>query len=330
MQTVSAPFVKNKRVLLRMDLDVPIRDGFIQDEFRILAGLPTLELCLQNAKSVVICGHVGRPNGVEVESLSVAPVVNFLEDWYCDLELPAGRLHVLENLRFEKGESFDTAQDKDEVLRFAKELATYGDVFVNEAFAAHHPSASTTVIPTLLPSAAGLNFAREVQVLTGVKNNPKKPLIAIISGIKVEDKYPAIISLSNIADAVLVGGLLPQLIKEQNLPITPNILLGQRSENGLDLSDATLDAFANLIKNAKQVIWAGPVGKYEEPSGNKGNQILAQAVIASKADSIVGGGDTIAALKKYLDQFNFVSTGGGAMLRLLVDGTLPTIEALKA
>lgn len=323
MQTVTAPFVKGKRVLLRMDLDVPVKNGVIQQELRILAGLATLELCLQNASSVVICGHVGRPNGVEVESLSVAPVVNFLEDWYCDLELPAGRLHVLENLRFEKGE-----EEAD--LNFARQLAAYGDVFVNEAFAAHHPSASTTVIPTLLPSAAGLNFAREVQVLTGVKNNPKKPLIAIISGIKVEDKYPAIISLSNIADAVLVGGLLPQLIKEQNLPITPNILLGQRSENGLDLSDATLDAFANLIKNAKQVIWAGPVGKYEEPSGNKGNQILAQAVIASKADSIVGGGDTIAALKKYLDQFNFVSTGGGAMLRLLVDGTLPTIEALKS
>lgn len=321
MRTVSAAAVRGKRVLLRIDLDVPTRNGQVLEEYRLVAGLPTLELCLEYATSTVICGHMGRPNGKVVEGLSVAPIVGWFEKWYCDLELPPGRLHILENLRFEPGED---ASD----LSFASELAAYGDVFINEAFASHRPASSTVIVPKLLPSFAGLHFATEVELLTSLRNNPKKPLIAIIGGVKVEDKYPSIVALAKFCDAVLVGGLLAVKIKEQNLPISPNVILGKRSESGIDIDETTIKAFSDVIKHAKQVIWGGPVGKYEDPNGNQGNEELAKAVIASKAYSIVGGGDSIAALQKYLDEFEFVSTGGGAMLKLLTDGTLPTIDAL--
>lgn len=304
-----------------MDLDVPIFDGKILEDFRLRAGLPTLELCLQNADSVVICGHIGRPKGQIVEGFSVAPIVNFIEDWYCDLELPPGRLHILENLRFEKGEEQGD-------LDFTKELALYGDIFINEAFAAHHPASSTTVITKFLPSFAGLRFAHEVKVLTDVRKSPKRPLVAIVGGAKVEDKYPAIIALSKFCDAVLVGGLLPVKIKEGNLPVSENILLGKIGPNGIDLDPATIEAFQGVLKHAKQIIWGGPVGKYEEKEGNIGTLELAKTILASKAQTIVGGGDSIAALNQYLDDFDFVSTGGGAMLKLLIHGTLPTIQAL--
>ena len=304
-----------------MDLDVPIFDGHIKEDYRLKAGLPTLELCLQNASSVVICGHIGRPKGQVVEDFSVAPIVNFLEDWYCDLELPAGRLHVLENLRFEKGEEECS-------LDFAKELAMYGDIYINEAFAAHHPSASTTIITKFLPCFAGLRFAHEVEVLKSVRQSPKRPLVAIVGGAKIEDKYPALIALSKFCDAVLVGGPLPVKIKEGSLPVPENVILGKIAASGMDIDDATIEAFQGVLKHAKQVIWGGPVGKYEEKEGNKGTVELAKTILESKAQTIIGGGDSIAALSKYLDDFDFVSTGGGAMLKLLIHGTLPTIAAL--
>ncbi len=321
MQTVSARTVSNKRVLLRLDLDVPIINGEVREDYRLKAGLETLELCLLNATSVVICGHIGRPGGKVVEDLSVAPIVNWLESFYCDLELPPGRLHVLENLRFEEGEDLSDPQ-------FAKELASYGDVYVYEAFATHRPSASTTTLPKLIPSFAGLRFAKEVEILLSIRNNPKKPLVAIIGGAKVEDKYPAVVSLSKFCDAVLVGGLLASRIKEQNLPIDKNVLLGKRSETGIDIDKTTIDAFGEVLKHARQVIWGGPVGKYEEELGNQGNIALAKVVVNSSAKSVIGGGDSIAALQKYIDKFDFVSVGGGAMLKLLCEGTLPTIKVL--
>lgn len=321
MKTIAASDLHNKRVLLRMDIDVPTKDNRVLEDFRLRAGLPTLELCLQNARSVVICGHVGRPGGKVVEDLSVAPIVNWLENWYCDLELPQGRLHVLENLRFEPGE-----QECD--LNFAKELALYGDIFINEAFASHHKSASTTVVPTLLPSYAGLRFAREVEVLTSVRNSPKRPLVAVIGGAKTEDKYPAVMSLAKFCDKVLVGGLLAKKIKDEGLETGENVVLGVLSESGIDMSDQTIVEFSEILKGADQVIWGGPVGKYEDPEGNRGNLKLAEVVVNSGAESIVGGGDSIAALAHFINRFSFVSVGGGAMLKLLCEGSLPTIEAL--
>lgn len=322
MQVISPDLIKDKKVLLRLDIDVPIQDGVVIEDFRLEVAIPTLHLCLQFAQEVIVMGHIGRPGGREVPELSVEPIYDWLEGRGFNQDLEAGRLKVLENLRFEKGEE---AAD----LNYAKSLAAMGDFFVNEAFASDHPASSTTLLPSLLPHAAGLRFAKEVDVLAKARTNPKKPKVVLIGGAKIEDKYDAIVALSQIVDKVLVGGLLPEKIKQQNLAVADNVILADLAADGLDISHKSTEEFAEVIKGAQQIIWGGPMGKYEQTSGNIANQRLAQAVIESSADSIIGGGDTVTALKKYLSHFGFVSTGGGAMLKLFSLGTLPTIEALK-
>lgn len=331
MQTVQPEQINGKRVLLRLDLDVPIAQGKVIDDFRLEAGMDTLDFCLHHADSVIVMGHIGRPEG-EDPLFSVKPVVEWFEEKFSHIDLPEGKLHILENLRFEAGE--DNADPN-----FAKELVdliceTPEDInlafYVNDAFASHHPSASTTVLPTLIPHAAGLRFSKEVEKLLGIRNNPQKPLAAIIGGAKIEDKLPVIQTFAGIADAVLVGGKLPAEIKEKNMQFGPNVFVAQMNEAGTDLSTESIAEFSQHLQGAKQVIWAGPMGKYETGE-TAGSKALADAIIASGADSIVGGGDTITCLNQIglLDKFSFVSTGGGAMLELLAKGTLPTIEALK-
>lgn len=322
MQVVTSDLISGKNVLLRLDLDVEIKDAKVSDDFRLLAGKPTLDLCLMHAKSVIIMGHIGRPGGKEDPNLSVKPIVSWFEEQYSGLTLPEGKLHILENLRFEPGE-----ESCDE--SFAKKLASFGDFYINDAFSAHHKASSTTLLPKLLPHAAGLRFFKEVEKLSEIRTNPKKPFIAIIGGAKIEDKLPVVHILSKVADAVLVGGKLPWEINQLNLNVPQNVMVAKMNEQGTDLSDEATDSFKKLILNSKQVIWAGPMGKYEDPSQNKGSLELAQAIIDSGAESIIGGGDTQNALKSLLDKFSFVSTGGGAMLKFLAEGTLPTIEALN-
>lgn len=324
MQTVTADLVKEKQVLLRFDIDVEIQDGRVVEDFRLKKGLPTLDLCLRNASKVIIMGHIGRPDGEDPE-FSVEPIYNWLINFdHYEEALDSKKLRILENLRFEEGE--DGAD-----ITYAKELASFGDFYVNEAFAAYHKAASTTVLPTLLPHAAGLNFAKEVERLTELRENPKKPLIALIGGAKVEGKYRAVVELSKIADTVLVGGLLANNIHERDLEVPGNVVLAKLSETGLDISTSSIGAFAEILKRAKEVIWGGPMGKYEVLEGNHADKILAEAIIDSGAESVIGGGDTVAALDKLglLDKFSFVSSGGGAMLEFLSEGTLPTIEALS-
>lgn len=331
--TVSQDLLKGKKVLLRLDLDVPLNNLQVAEDYRLKAALPTIKLCAENADQVIMMGHLGRPKGVD-QAFSLKPVARWLEE---NLNLKVSfidglnglgnlanlKLILLENLRFNPGEDLSDPG-------FAKRLASLGDLFINEAFASHHASASTTTLPLLLPHVMGLRFAKEVELLGEVRKNPKKPLVAIIGGVKIEDKYPASLELSKFCDAVLVGGLLAQKIKEQKLQTPTNMMVGKLSESGIDMAEDTIDAFISLVKNAKQVIWSGPLGKYEDSQGNIGNKRLAEAIIASGADSIVGGGDTIAALEKLglLEKFSFVSTGGGAMLEFLAKGTLPTVEAL--
>ena len=328
MQVVAPELIQGKKVLLRLDLDVPLREEnglmVIEDDSRLLAGMDTLGLCLEFASSVTICGHLGRPGGKEDPKLSVKPIVDWIEEGYGHIQLPPGKLHILENLRFEPGED---ASDPE----FAKELASHGDFYVYEAFASHRPSASTTIVPTLLPHAAGLRFAQEVDELTQVRENPIRPLVAILGGAKVDDKLPVIKAMAAKADVVLVGGKLAAEIKEQGIEgLGANVMVGKLTEDGFDISDETVGAWSNLLKTAKEVVWNGPLGKFEDPKYNQTEKI-AKAVIESGAKSIIGGGDTISAVTQYglADQFTFVSTGGGAMLKLLADGTLPTIEALK-
>jgi len=199
MQVVSREFIAGKKVLLRLDLDVPIENGKVDEDFRLKAALPTLRLCLEHASEVIAMGHIGRPKGKKVEELSVAPIYDWLEKQGLSSHLMSGKLKLLENLRFEEGENKCDPE-------YAKELAGLGEVYINEAFAAHHPAASTTILPTLLPAFAGLHFAREVEKLTKVRQAPRPGLVAIIGGVKAEDKLPAVLALSKIADYVLVGG----------------------------------------------------------------------------------------------------------------------------
>lgn len=324
MQVVAPELIENKRVLLRLDLDVPLENGVIKDDTRLLAGMDTLGLCLEFASQVTICGHLGRPEGKEDHNLTVKPIVDWLEEGYGHIQLPKDKLHILENLRFEPGE--DAADPV-----FAKELASHGDFYVYEAFATHKPAASTTIVPSLLPHAAGLRFAAEVEELTQVRENPIRPMVVILGGAKVEDKLPVIKAMASKADVVLVGGKLAAEIKEKGIEgLGPNVMVAKLTEDGFDISDETVGAWSNLIKTAKEIVWNGPLGKFEDPKNNQSEKI-AKAIIESGAKSIVGGGDTILALTQYglVEQFGFVSTGGGAMLKLLSEGTLPTIEALK-
>lgn len=297
-------------------MDVPLENNFVKEDFRLKAGLPTLKMCLEHASEVIIMGHIGRPQGQEVPELSVEPIYEWLAEHGFKDALESGKLRLLENLRFEDGE--DRAD-----LEYAKELATLGEIFINEAFAAHHPAASTTVLPTLLPHAAGLNFAREVAILTRIRENPRRPLVVIIGGVKVEDKLPAVEKMAKIADYVLVGG------KIAGEP-SANIIVADLNDEGTDVTRETIERWQEIIKEARMVVWNGPLGKVEDMGGERGTYELAHILANCEAEVIIGGGDTVGFLGGLgmLDKFSFISTGGGAMLKFLEKGTLPTIEAL--
>lgn len=323
MKLLSVQLIKNQIVLLRLDLDVPIKNGKVMDDFRLQAGMETLMFCLEHAKTVIIMGHIGRPEGKEVEELRVQPIIDWLEHRSGGVRIPQHKLHILENLRFEPGE--DAAD-----LDFAKDLASYGNIFVNDAFASYHPSASTTVLPSLMPHAAGFRFAEEVETLTQVRSHPVRPLIAILGGAKLEDKLPVVEKMSQVADWVLVGGKLAAELRASGKKPGANVMVATLTENGEDIDQKTLDEWKSILPHAKQILWNGPVGKFEDPK-NDASEKLAHAITMTKAKTIIGGGDTLSALDHghLLEKFTFVSTGGGAMLKFLVDGTLPTIEALK-
>lgn len=358
MRVVSSEFVKDeqgsrasrtKTVLLRLDIDVPLENGKVIDDFRLKAALPTLKLCLENSSKVVIIGHLGRPGGREVPSLSVAPVYQWFSKSGFKQDLGSGKLRLLENLRFDKGEEEASIEYAHSLVDLV-DPENKGDViFVNEAFTAHHPAASTTVLPKLLPHFAGLQFAKEVEKLAEIKNNPKRPLVAIIGGVKIEDKGPAIEALSKFANTVLVGGKIVDSSLEPEFfglvsgsaskkfsvsRSASNILLAKLTEDGLDITEDTLDLWEGIIKGAKEILWNGPVGKVEDKDSTKGTEKLAKIILESKAEVIVGGGDTVgflgsAGMLEKFEEHGFVSTGGGAMLEFLTKGTLPTIEALE-
>lgn len=318
MQIVNAQIIAGKRVLLRYDIDVQITSGKVTEDFKLRAGLPTLKLCLGNAKAVILMGHVGRPEGQLIAALSVEPI----RQWFQDQGFSGQDFKILENLRFDPREE---ACD----LAFAKELAGMGDIYINEAFGSYRPAVSTTVLPTLMPHAAGLHFAEEVRILTGVRDNPKKPFVAIMGGAKVADKLPVITELSKKADVVLVGG---KLINELPSALPGNVLVGMLTSDGLDISPETVEAWRNLIMRAKMIIWNGPLGKFED-SKNDATKKVAEIILDSGAQIVIGGGDSVAALDQYglLEEAEgkaFVSVGGGAMLKFLAEGTLPTIEVL--
>lgn len=383
MQVVTTEFVKGKKVLLRYDIDVALKQEseshneskgskvVVAEDFKLKAGLETLRLCIENASKVIIVGHLGRPFAtVEDEKkgaskeLSAKPIHSWLEPHLSGVKAPGSHLDsrslgtlggvyfaqtlgeadkssskivLLENIRFFHGEVpgldyHTTCTSKTCDIDFAHKLAALGDVYVNEAFSSYNKAASTTIVPTILPHAAGLHFVKEVETLLNVRNNPKKPFIAIMGGAKVKDKLSVINVLAQKADAVLVGGKLVAEIREQKLDLGKNVLVGMLNKDGLDIAPETVSAWNDLISKAAMIVWNGPLGKFEDPK-NDATKKVAEMVLDSGAEVVIGGGDSVAALSQYgllekVEQKAFVSVGGGAMLKLLADGTLPTIQAL--
>ncbi len=371
MQTVTPDLIKNKHILLRYDIDVALRFAqgkhsngkgmVVAEDFKLKAGLETLKLCLENASKVIIIGHLGRPFATAAdekkslpagrqgppESLSARPVFEWFKENVSDeIEFAAtledaknsqAKFVLLENIRFFHGEVpgpeyHATCTSKTCDIDFAKQLASLGDFYINEAFSSYNKAASTTIVPTLMPHAAGLHFVKEVETLLNVRNNPKKPFVAIMGGAKVIDKLPVIEVLAKNADAVLVGGKLVAEIRAENVTLSKNVLVGKLTDDGFDIASETTDSWQNLIANACEIVWNGPVGKFEDPKYDQTRRVV-EMILNSGAEVVIGGGDSVTALSQYgllekAQKKAFVSVGGGAMLKLLADGTLPTIEVL--
>ncbi len=322
---------KNKKVLVRCDFDVPLKQGKILDDTRIRECLPTIKYLLEHQAQVILIAHLGRPEGKRVEELSLVSVaqrlVKLLQrkgevsnlDYHGLLE---GDLFLRENLRFDFQEE---ANDP----KFAQELASMADFYVNEAFSvSHRKHASIVGVPKLLPHCAGLHFASEVENLSKVLENPERPLVFVIGGAKPETKMAYVESFAAIADAVLVGGTLAK--EKSKVKKRPIIDFADLSDDGLDINKDSIERFCDFIMGAGTVVWNGPMGRYEVPQGTEGTKRIAEQITKIRGLKIVGGGDTISALKKFnlIDKIDYVSTAGGAMLEFLAKGTLPGIKAL--
>jgi len=357
--------VEGKRVLVRVDFNVPIRDGVIKDDLRIKAALPTLRWLKKRGASVVACSHLGRPNGEVVPSMSMDPVRVRLNELLPDVEL-------LENLRFNPGEkSNDPA--------FVSELIDGIDLFVNDAFGASHRShASIVGPPQHLPAAAGRLLEKEVEILGGMRTGAKRPFVAVLGGSKVSDKLGVIEALLKKVDQLIVGGGMcftflaaqghqvgASLLEDEMIATCADLLeqaqgrivvphdltalspggkiMGPGGEvrqagvdlpdgwMGLDIGPGTAAAFTDIILEARTVFWNGPMGVFEDPRFAAGTETVAQALVDSRAFTIVGGGDSAAAIAQFgmSADIDHISTGGGASLELLENGDLPGLAALR-
>lgn len=339
--------INGKTVLLRADLDVPLINGEISDDMRLQASLDTITYLLKQTKTIFIIGHLGRPEK-EDKSLSLKVVAQ----WYADKlkgnlkeadvkgfsgwEILPGLL-LLENLRFFKKEEENPSTSSGQV--FAKKLASLADVYVNDAFASSHRAhASIVGITKYLPSYAGFRLIKEVDELGKVLENPKRPLCVIIGGAKIETKLPLVEKMHAFADYILVGGeiaendkVLLKVAHEKTKSKKSALLVADLTPNLKDITIKSAENFSQVIQNSNTVVWNGPMGLIEEVKSAKGTEILAKGLINSNAYKIVGGGDTIAYLKKenLLDKFDFVSTGGGAMLEFLAGVKLPGLVVLE-
>ncbi|OGC54693.1 hypothetical protein A2797_02305 [candidate division WWE3 bacterium RIFCSPHIGHO2_01_FULL_48_15] len=342
MRLIREADLNGKKVLVRADLDVPIEKGIVGEDYRLKALLPTLKYLLENGASVLIIGHLGRPEGKPDPALSLEPVAKRLSEllgqkikFSPDYSLitnhnreiarfgvtkPSYSLAMLENLRFWPGEE---ANDLD----FAKKLSALGDIYVNEAFASHRAHASIVLVPKLLPSYAGLRLEQEILHLSGVIENPARPLVFILGGAKTEIKKPLIADFAKIADRVLLGGLL---MFDKELEKIPNVVFPVDSADGSDIGPETIKLFASITKEAKTVVWNGPLGIWEDNRFELGTRAIAEELALLPGKTIVGGGDTIAAISAFglLDKMSYVSLGGGAMLEFLAGKKLPALAAL--
>jgi phosphoglycerate kinase len=308
------------RVFVAADLDVSVENGEIADTFRLDSMLPTLKYIISMGGTPVLGGHIGRPKGKVVPELSTQHLLP-----YFDKYLGKGKYELLENLRYDARE--EAGDDS-----YAVELASKADLYVNEVFStSHRKDASIVGIPKYIPSYAGLRLEQEVSTLKKLLTAPKRPFVVIIGGAKIKDKKPMATKFLDVADQILTGGKIG-LQWLGNIP-TKVVIPTDYAENQKDIGKETIHIYTDIIRNAKTILWAGPMGMYEEPEFMTGSVKIAESIVEATqngAYSVTGGGDTVTILTALglRDKVSFVSTGGGAMLDFLVNGTLPGIEAL--
>ena len=390
-KTIEDIDVKGKRVLARCDFNVPLKDGEITNDKRIVAALPTIKYLMEHGAKVILCSHLGRPKGEYKPEFSLAPVAKKLSEYLgvevklaedpevvgenakkLASELKDGEVMLLENVRFR-------AEETKNEENFSKELASLADIFVNDAFGtAHRAHCSTTGVAAYLPAVCGFLIQKEIKFMGGALANPKRPLVAILGGAKVSDKIGVISNLIDKCDTIIIGGgmaypfmkylghsigtslleadwiekagemMADAKAKGVNFLIPVDNKVGKEyDENteskivssdeipdgwmGLDIGPKSMELFCDAIKGAGTVIWNGPMGVSEWDNFAAGTIAVANAVAESGAVSIIGGGDSVAAVTKlgFADKMSHISTGGGASLEFLEGKELPGIAALQ-
>lgn len=390
-KTIEDIDVKGKKVLARCDFNVPLKDGEITNDKRIVAALPTIKYLMEHGAKVILCSHLGRPKGEYKPEFSLAPVAKRLSEYLgvevklaedaevvgpnakaMAAELKDGEVMLLENVRYR-------AEETKNEENFSKELASLADIFVNDAFGtAHRAHCSTTGVASYLPAVCGFLIQKEIKFMGGALANPKRPLVAILGGAKVSDKIGVIENLIDKCDTIIIGGGMAytfmkylghnigtslleadwvekagEMMKKAEdkgvkfLIPADNKVGKEYDENteakvvssddipdgwmGLDIGPKTQEIFADAIKGAGTVIWNGPMGVSEWDNFAAGTICVAKAVADSGAISIIGGGDSVAAVTKlgFADKMSHISTGGGASLEFLEGKDLPGICALQ-
>ncbi|WP_319755763.1 phosphoglycerate kinase [uncultured Sphaerochaeta sp.] len=389
LNTIRECDFSGKKALIRVDFNVPIKDGVVTDDTRIRAALPTLKYLLDNGASLVVMSHRGRPKGKKNPEFSMAPIAKrFSELLGKDVQLAsdvigeevagqvasmkAGDVLLLENVRFYSEEE---GNDPD----FAKNLASLGDVYVNDAFGtAHRAHASTEGVSHYLPSYAGFLIEKEVKFMAPLLSNPEKPFVAIIGGSKVSSKISVLESLVRTCDTIVIGGGMAytflsvqghtigkSLVEEEYKDVASSFLAKAKEKGvqvilpvdhlcgaefkedaeavsvdstdipenliGMDIGPKTISMIVDAVTKAKSVVWNGPMGVFEFDAFAEGTLTVAKALAESQATSVVGGGDSVAAINKFdlADKISHVSTGGGASLEFLEGKVLPGIKALE-
>lgn len=351
--TVKDVKVRNQNVLVRVDYNVPMKDGKITDDLRIRASIPTIEhLIKKGARRIILISHLGRPEGKKVKELSLRPVAERLAELLPDRKVgfiddvsgpdveeavektPVGGILLLENLRFFPGEEKNSNE-------FAREIAecTRADLFVQDGFAViHRAHASTDAITKELPSVAGFLVEKEVSALNKIATSPAHPFVIIIGGAKVDDKQPLIDKLSPLADAIFVGGkIAADGYKSDNPKIHVCDTFVEDAEGSKrDIGEPCIEALLKLLDGAKTVLWNGTLGETEKPEFAKGSEKLADFLGSHpEITSVICGGDTAGFVENYLKShqdlsFSLISTGGGASLELLSGLDLPGLDSLDS
>lgn len=390
-KTIEDIDVKGKRVLARCDFNVPLKDGEITNDKRIVAALPTIKYLMEHGAKVILCSHLGRPKGEYKPEFSLAPVAKKLSEYLgvevklaedpevvgenakkLASELKDGEVMLLENVRFR-------AEETKNEENFSKELASLADVFVNDAFGtAHRAHCSTTGVAAYLPAVCGFLIQKEIKFMGGALANPKRPLVAILGGAKVSDKIGVISNLIDKCDTIIIGGGMAytfmkalghsigdSLLEADKVDLAKEMMDKAKAKGikflipvdnkvgkeykpdteamvvnsdeipdgwmGLDIGPKTQQLFADAVKDAGTVIWNGPMGVSEWDNFAAGTIAVATAIADSNAISIIGGGDSAAAIQKlgFADKMSHISTGGGASLEYLEGKELPGIAALN-